>query len=91
MTARQRQVECTPCQGLGSIELTGSRCAVCGGSGWVSEVERCVVCGDQATEDYGTRPVCDRTSCARELARRDRDDSRETWLEAQRDLRGGSK
>jgi len=30
-----KQTQCTPCQGLGSIELTGQRCLVCGGSGWV--------------------------------------------------------
>jgi DnaJ-class molecular chaperone len=30
-----KQVECTLCQGLGSIELTGTRCKTCGGSGWV--------------------------------------------------------
>jgi hypothetical protein len=30
-----KQTQCTPCQGLGSIELTGQRCRVCGGSGWV--------------------------------------------------------
>lgn len=30
-----QQVECTVCEGLGSIELTGARCRYCGGSGWV--------------------------------------------------------
>lgn len=35
LTRPTSQVECTICQGLGSIEITGQRCRTCGGSGWV--------------------------------------------------------